>query len=159
PKQTTLRELHTEIRAMRAEIDGYSLPERTDAAMRKRLETILASHEFRSVQGPSYWDTLVDRANGWFQRWWDKLFEKLDVSPPNIEWLGRISVWAAICAACCVFGVWMYRLYRRRPADFTREIIPFAPSAKNWRLWLAEARAHAEKGEWRDAIHLSYWAG
>jgi hypothetical protein len=32
-------------------------------------------------------------------------------------------------------------------------------SAKEWAIWLAEARDAAAKGEWRDAIHLAYWAG
>lgn len=158
-KKTTLRELHTEIEAMRAELERYTQPERTDAAMRKRLDDILAAHEFGSVQQPNAWDQLLDRANAWLQRWWDKLFGKLNLNPPNVEWLGRIFVWMVICAASCVLGMWLFRLYRRKPPDFTREIIPFAPSARSWRIWLAEAKAHAEKHEWREAIHLSYWAG
>jgi hypothetical protein len=32
-------------------------------------------------------------------------------------------------------------------------------SAKEWAIWLAEARAAAAKREWREAIHLAYWAG
>jgi hypothetical protein len=32
-------------------------------------------------------------------------------------------------------------------------------SAKEWAIWLAEARAAAANREWRDAIHLAYWAG
>ena len=40
-----------------------------------------------------------------------------------------------------------------------REIIPFAPSARSWRAWLAEARLMAQQQEWRNAIHLAYWAG
>ncbi|MGA2346756.1 MAG: DUF4129 domain-containing protein, partial [Candidatus Sulfotelmatobacter sp.] len=32
-------------------------------------------------------------------------------------------------------------------------------SAKEWAIWLSEARGAAAKGEWRDAIHLAYWAG
>jgi hypothetical protein len=32
-------------------------------------------------------------------------------------------------------------------------------SARGWRIWLAEARAAAQSGNWRDAVHLAYWAG
>src|ERR1035438_7184698 len=32
-------------------------------------------------------------------------------------------------------------------------------SAKEWTIWLSEARTAAARGEWRDAIHLAYWAG
>src|SRR5205807_6946990 len=52
-----------------------------------------------------------------------------------------------------------YRAIWKRQA-FT-EVIPkdVAVSAKEWAIWLAEARAAAAKGEWRDAVHLAYWAG
>jgi hypothetical protein len=39
------------------------------------------------------------------------------------------------------------------------ELANLPVSAKEWVVWLAEARAAAAKGEWRDAIHLAYWAG
>jgi hypothetical protein len=49
----------------------------------------------------------------------------------------------------------------RRPQEDLpqREIIPFAPSARSWRAWLADARAQAQQEDWRNAIHLAYWAG
>jgi hypothetical protein len=37
--------------------------------------------------------------------------------------------------------------------------MPFAPSARDWRLWLEDARTAANAGQWRDAVHLAYWAG
>jgi len=33
-----------------------------------------------------------------------------------------------------------------------------AASARDWQLWLADARAADGQGAWRDAIHLLYWA-
>jgi hypothetical protein len=53
----------------------------------------------------------------------------------------------------------MYRSLR----DGTRleTIMPVAMpvSAKEWPIWMSEARAAASRGEWRDAIHLAYWGG
>ncbi|HKF23930.1 MAG TPA: DUF4129 domain-containing protein, partial [Candidatus Angelobacter sp.] len=40
-----------------------------------------------------------------------------------------------------------------------REIVPFSPSARSWRAWLEEARRMAQQEDWRNAIHLAYWAG
>jgi hypothetical protein len=37
------------------------------------------------------------------------------------------------------------------------EVLPV--SAKRWRVWMREAREAAAKGQWRDAVHLGYWAG
>src|SRR5262249_46361965 len=53
----------------------------------------------------------------------------------------------------------MRRFRRPKEETSTREIIPFAPSARGWRTWLAEARAQAGKHGWRGGIHLGYWAG
>jgi len=158
-KKVILKELHTRLSMMRTGVDGYTQPEAVNDAMRKRLDDILAAREFKSVHGPSLWETWMEAFEAWLRKWWDKLFGALDITPPDFTWVGRIFVWLVIAAAACVLGIWLYRLYRRKPIEFTREIMPFAPSAKSWRVWLAEARAKAEKGDWREAIHLSYWAG
>ena len=159
PKQITLKELHTQLRVMQSGIPGYTLPEATNDAMRKRLDDILAAREFNRVHGPSMFEVWMDQLGNWLHKWWDKLFGKLHLTPPEFSWVGRIFVWMVIAAGACVLGVWLLRIYLRKPVEFVREIIPFAPSAKSWRIWLAEARAKAEKYEWREAIHLSYWAG
>jgi Domain of unknown function (DUF4129) len=158
-KKIILKELHTQLTVMRTGVGGYTQPEAVNDAMRKRLDEILAAREFRSVHGPTLLDTWTEAAEAWVRKWWDKLFDALDITPPNFTWVGRIFVWLVIAAAAAVLGVWLYRLYRRKPVEYFREIVPFAPSAKSWRIWLAEARSKAEKGEWREAIHLSYWAG
>jgi hypothetical protein len=33
-----------------------------------------------------------------------------------------------------------------------------AASARDWQLWLADARRAAAAGQWREAIHFAYWA-
>lgn len=158
-KKITLKELHTQLAVMRSGLEGFTQPEATDAATRKRLDDILAAREFSSVHGPSVFDVWKERVEAWIQKMWDKLFKALDITPPDFTWAGRIFVWLVIAAGACVLGVWLLRIYLRKPAEYTREIMPFAPSSKSWRIWLAEARAKAERYEWREAIHLSYWAG
>jgi hypothetical protein len=157
-KKSTLRELHTQLLAMREEAGNYTQPDATAPAMHKRLDGILAAREFKDVHGPSVFDQLLERAEAWLQKWWDKLFGKIHLTPPSVEWVGSIFVWVVICAAACVLVVWLFRIYQRRPEEYIREIMPFAPSAKSWRIWLAEAKEQAARGDWRNAIHLSYWA-
>jgi hypothetical protein len=154
-KKTILRELHTQFTALRDAADRFRQPEVTDAAMRKRLDDILAAREFGSVHGPSWLDTLMDRIADKISRW----LNKAHITAPDVNWVGRIFVWLVVAAGVCVLVVWLFRIYRRRPPEIAREIIPFAPSARSWRLWLADAREKAERGDWREAIHLSYWAG
>jgi len=154
-KKTTLRELHTQFAALRTEVDRFRQPEMVNDATRKRLDDILAAREFASVQGPSWLEIVLDRIRDWIDRW----LAKANITPPDLSWVGRIFIWLLVAAAVSVLAVWLFRIYRRRPAEVVREIIPFAPSARGWRSWLADARAKAERGEWREAIHLSYWAG
>ncbi len=35
---------------------------------------------------------------------------------------------------------------------------PDAASARDWQLWMADAREAAAHGLWREAIHFLYWA-
>jgi hypothetical protein len=63
---------------------------------------------------------------------------------------------AAVVAA--VLALWLKRMAQRREAEVIREPIPFAPSGRNWRTWLADARAAADAGSWREAVHFAYWA-
>lgn len=158
-KKILLKELHTQLTAMKTGVDGYTAPDRADAAMRKRLDDILAAREFSAVHGPGWLEQQLNRIEEWLRRKWEKLFEKVNITPPDFTWVGRIFVWLVIAAGASVLGVWLYRLYRRKPVEYRREIIPFAPSARGWRTWLNDARAKAQSGDWREAIHLSYWAG
>jgi hypothetical protein len=50
------------------------------------------------------------------------------------------------------------RRWRVRLApDFDRPA-PGAASARDWQLWLEDARNAASSGLWREAIHFLYWA-
>jgi hypothetical protein len=122
--------------------------------MRERLNRILSAREFRQVHGPTAWELLQQRVGAWIEKKLAKLFPKV----PDLNQAGQIFVWVMIAIAVSVLGVWLYRSSRERLLDRPREILPFLPSAKNWRVWLAEARARAGAGEWREAIHLGFWA-
>jgi hypothetical protein len=57
--------------------------------------------------------------------------------------------------------VWAFvRIERSSRVKLIPDVVPApgAPSAREWQSWLADAKAGAAKGEWRDAIHFVYWA-
>jgi len=59
-------------------------------------------------------------------------------------------------------SAWVYVLLRRTVRDqyqYPRGDRPIVPSSRHWQQWMREARAAAERGEWRDAVHLAYWSG
>jgi hypothetical protein len=152
-KPDILANAATRLKAMRAEAQTYEQPGRADDATRKRLDEILGAREFDRVRGPTWPDLLWQRA-----RAISKLLRKLGPQIPDIEDLGQWFVWGMIALAAAIAGVWVYRVSRQNLGTGKREILPFLPSGRNWREWLADARARAASGEWREAIHFGFWA-
>ena len=75
--------------------------------------------------------------------------------------IGRVVVWGFILGVC-VLLVWgllqLERRWRVRLVPDERMPAPGAASARDWQLWLDDARAAAAAGRWRDAVHFVYWA-
>jgi hypothetical protein len=153
-KPNILANASRRLKAMRAEAELYEQPGRADHATRKRLDEILSAREFDRVRGPSALELLKQRILAWI----GKLFKKISPKVPDIQDLGQVFVWGMIALAAGIAGVWLYRISQQNAGFARREIIPFLPSARNWREWLADARARAAQGEWRDAVHLGFWA-
>ena len=57
-----------------------------------------------------------------------------------------------------ILAVWLYRQSRERLSTARGRSCLLFRSARSWRSWLSEAREKAAQGEWRDAIHLGFWA-
>ncbi len=149
-----LSDLSDRLRGMRAESDFYEQPDRADDAARKRLDEILASREFSRVSGPSALELWKQRVGAWIL----KQLRKISPKVPDLQDAGQIFVWVMIGLAAAVAGVWLYRISRDSVAGGSREILPFLPSSRGWHEWLAQAREQAAQGNWRDAIHLGFWA-
>jgi len=143
------------LQSLRREIDGYDKAPADISASRSALDSILARPEFRDVQkGP----TLLERLRQYILELLFRILRRVfrTVSIPTIS---RVFVYGLIVAAVLFLGYVIYRsLWRREQME---EVVPkdLPVSAKEWTVWLAEARAAAARGEWRDAIHLAYWAG
>ena len=143
------------LQSLRREVEGYEKASADVSASRSTLNSILARPEFRDVQqGP----TLVERLRQYILEFLYKILRHVfrSVSIPAIS---RFIVYALIVAAVLFLGYVIYRSFWREQQ--LEEVVPkdVPVSAKEWTIWLAEARAAAARGEWRDAIHLAYWAG
>ena len=74
---------------------------------------------------------------------------------------GALLVWGFIVAVCVALVWSLLRLERRWRVQLTSEVdrpAPGAASARDWQLWLEDARRAAASGLWREAIHFVYWA-
>jgi hypothetical protein len=153
-KPVMLSQLAGRIQSMRTEADNFEHARAGDPMIRERLNQILSAHEFGKLRGPTELDLLEERIRDWLDRKLNKLFP----TAPDLDQWGQIFVWISIAIVSCILAVWLYRRSRERLNEPTREVIPFFPSAKGWRAWLAESREQAHLGQWRDAIHLGFWA-
>ncbi len=119
-----------------------------------KLNEILSRREFRQVEGETWWDRLKRAAQRWV---WNLISRMLASSAYPV--IGRIVIWGLLALAIAVAAFWIVRSYREKNIYTQFSGAPEVVSAKPWRDWQAEAQAAAQEGRWRDAVHLSYWAG
>jgi hypothetical protein len=128
----------------------------TYQSARRSLSTILAQKEYKSVNKT----TLRERIRQWISNQLDRFFDHLIGIGSHIPWLAK-ALRALFIGLVCLALVWMLiRIERRSRIKLSPDLIPagHAPSAREWQLWLADARNMAEQGAWREAIHFLYWS-
>ncbi len=146
--------IRTRLEGLRADFDGYDKPPTDASANRNAVTSILARPEFRNVRGPTRLDRLKERLLASTLHFLGRIFRS-----SAIPLIGKFFIYGLIAVAVLALGYVAYRSIwlGNRVESVVPKDLPV--SAKEWAIWLAEARAAAAKGEWRDAIHLAYWAG
>ncbi len=126
------------------------------AEERAAMQQVLAGPEFRNLQ-PSVRDSVMEK----FGNWLNHIFESAANLKARSAWVGRVLVWGFIVAVCVALVWSLLRLERRWRVQLTPDLdrpAPGAASARDWQLWLEDARRAAASGLWREAIHFVYWA-
>lgn len=127
------------------------------AREREIMKQVLAGREFRNLEEPTARNAVLEKLGNWL----NNLFESAAQLTARAAWVGRLIVGGFILAVCVglVWGLlqlerrWRVRLV---PEDF--HPAAGAPSARDWQLWLEDARKAAAAGLWREAVHFLYWA-
>ena len=122
--------------------------------MRARLEAILARPEFRGIHGPTWLDHLEQDVLRFLGRF-------VGLHESSFPTLARFMIYGLVGLAAGMAGLWMYRTMRdRAPEDASLGFIGLEGGVpRQWKAWLEEARAEAQRGRWRDATRLTYWCG
>jgi len=131
---------------------------RLTAPQRQTLDRILAAKEFHpAIAGPSLMQRIYEKIGNWI----NTIIAKLAQAGFKPKWVGK--------AAEILFGlalttaiVWIFIRIERQGRLAAAQFLPSpgsaAASARDWQLWLEDARLAAAQSAWRDAIHLLYWA-
>ena len=127
------------------------------APERAVMKQVLAGRDFRNLEPHSKTDSFWEKVGAWL----DRLFSKIGDVHTSSAWVGRAITWGFVLIVCVVL-VWRLIVLERR---WRMEMVPEsmvrpsgAASARDWQLWLADARRAAAAGQWREAIHFVYWA-
>jgi hypothetical protein len=140
-----------------AQAGGPPTAQTDHAKERATMKEVLAGREFRGLKRPKEGDSIWERIN----RWLNKLFEGMDKLSSHSRWIGRALIWGFLLAVGVALGWWLIQSERRwriRLLPETDGPAPDAASARDWQLWMADARDAAGRGLWREAIHFLYWA-
>ena len=161
PTQPTTSQLlkAAEIRLARdlAESDHPPATPPAHDAQKAVMRQVLAGRDFRNLEAESTEQSALEK----FGKWVNKLFENASKLTAKAAWLGRVIVWGFIVAVCVglIWGLIQFeRRWRVRLVPESDGPAPGAASARDWQLWLEDARRAAAAGQWREAIHFVYWA-
>jgi len=127
------------------------------ARERATMKQVLAGRDFRYLEPPTASDSMFEKLGEWLNRLWANA-AKLQI---HAAWVGRAIVWGFILAVCVglVWGLMqLERRWRIRLVPDTDAPAAGAASARDWQLWLKDARQCAASGQWREAVHFVYWA-
>lgn len=124
---------------------------------RDTMKQVLAGREFSNLQPATDTDTALEKLGNWLNR----LLARFDKLRARSAWVGRTLVWGffGVIAVGLAWGLLrVERRWRIRLVPASAGLVPEAVSARDWQLWLADARKAAADGQWREAIHCVYWA-
>jgi hypothetical protein len=154
PKPGLYRAARNRLTALSREAKGYERDFFSPQVERAKLADILARREFQSVHGPSWLEGFQQYLREIVSRLLRRLFG-FSAFPT----VSRILAWALIGMAVAALAWFTYRWISRRATLATIPLGILPVSAKAWSIWVEEARAAAERGDWREAVHLAYWGG
>lgn len=142
------------LETLRYQAAAYETPASDSSSRHALLNDILSRSEFRNVHGQTWMDRLKERLTRLLVRLLGRA-----LASSAIPTISNLLVYGLIVLAVVALSYWMYRSLREGARLETIMPVAVPVSAKEWPLWMSEARAAAGRGEWRDAIHLAYWGG
>ncbi|MDE3200858.1 MAG: DUF4129 domain-containing protein [Acidobacteriota bacterium] len=136
---------------------GTPVPVPAHTSAHAALKQVLAGSEFSHLNRRTMRDSLLEQLN----KWLNDLLSHLVGSRSQSPWVGRLIFWGFILLVCLGLAWGLLQLERRWRIRLVPESLapaPGAASARDWQLWLADARKSAANSDWREAIHFLYWA-
>ncbi len=120
---------------------------------RAHLDRILLDREFQGSHEPSWLEKLQARVRSWISSHLEKLFGRMGISAS----VGNAIAWTLVTLVGLLLAFWAVRSVMNAAARSEMDLRGAVPAGQDWRYWAREARAAAERGDYRAAIHAAYW--
>jgi len=160
PKPTTTELLQAAEKRLAYDLAQTDAPIAAASAHPQERETmrqVLAGRDFRNLEDPTLREKFLEKLGAWLNR----ILDSISRIVPESVWVGRVVFWGFIFVVCVAL-VWgllqLERRWRIRLIPDSDSPAAGAASARDWQLWLQDARQAASAGLWREAIHYLYWA-
>jgi Domain of unknown function (DUF4129) len=152
-----LRGTRQRLAALRAAAESLKEPSPSPGLPKSRaqLDQILSAKEFQGARGPSWLDILKARLYAWVGRQLDRLLDHFR----HGRAIGNAIAWSLIVLAALLLAFGAVRASLRGGKQTEMDLEASSRPEGGWRDWLRNARAAAERGDYRSAIHAAYWAG
>jgi hypothetical protein len=123
---------------------------------RAAADRVLRDPEFEGDGGPTWWDRKQAQMYGWLASLFNGVSRLGEMAP----WLGRLLEWLLFLGAAAGLVVFLLRTLARQRMRIA--LGAGGPIASAWQRdatdWATRAQDHADRSEWREAVHCLYWA-
>ncbi len=140
---------------MQAEVEGSRTYGADIGTARSELDHILAGPEFAAVHPPSAWEVIRQRMAAWLQRMLLKILGGMGRHPIG----GEILFWLLLIGGVAFVALWTFRFLTSRDGMDSLKAGASVVTSRTWQEWIREARQAANRGDFREAVHSTYWAG
>ena len=138
------------------QIANYSAQQQAqDSAARGTAQHILARREFGGIGAPNPRDLLRRKINELIRRLFIWLFGGLGRHPIATE----TFFWLIVAAVVGWLAMMLFRFWARSAKLESIEKISTVAFRRPWQEWIRAAREAAARGDFREAVHSTYWAG
>ncbi len=138
------------------QVNAYAQAQAHNApSARPALDRILSRRDFASVQGPSKFDLFRQRVMGWILNLLESLFRQVGRYPMG----AKILFWLIVVAIVVWLAFTLFRYWTKRATLEELQAPDSVAFVRTWQEWIRIAREAAMRGNFREAVHSTYWAG
>jgi hypothetical protein len=139
-----------------AQVESYAKTgSDNDPGAHAALAEILMRREFSGLRTASARDLLRDRINAWIERIFEWIFGHIG----RHETGAKVFFELLLLAAVIWLGALLVRFWIRRARIDEFQAPQSIPIARSWQEWIRAAREASDRGDYREAVHSTYWAG